>query len=63
MKEERTTASQVFRASAAERALLDREAVSAQLRQLGAEVVDAEPVELPPLLADAYIRLKAAGRL
>ncbi|WP_284754746.1 DUF58 domain-containing protein [Arthrobacter sp. efr-133-R2A-120] len=63
MKEERTTASQVFRASAAERALLDREAVSAQLRQLGAEVVDAEPLELPPLLADAYIRLKAAGRL
>lgn len=63
MKEERRTASQVFRASAAERALLDREAVSAQLRQLGAEVVDAEPLELPPLLADAYIRLKAAGRL
>lgn len=63
MKKERTTASQVFRASAAERALLDREAVSAQLRQLGAEVVDAEPLELPPLLADAYIRLKAAGRL
>lgn len=63
MKQERTTASQVFRASAAERALLDREAVSAQLRQLGAEVVDAEPLDLPPLLADAYIRLKAAGRL
>lgn len=63
MKEERTTASQVFRASAAERALLDREAVGAQLRQLGAEVVDAEPLELPPLVADAYIRLKAAGRL
>lgn len=63
MKEERTTASQVFRASAAERALLDREAVSIQLRQLGAEVVDAEPLELPPRLADAYIRLKAAGRL
>lgn len=63
MKEERTTASQVFRAAAAERALLDREAVSAQLRQLGAEVVDAEPLELPPRLADTYIRLKAAGRL
>jgi hypothetical protein len=25
--------------------------------------VDAEPHELPPALADAYIRLKAAGRL
>ncbi|MFJ5954956.1 DUF58 domain-containing protein [Paenarthrobacter sp. NPDC092416] len=63
MKEERTTASQVFRAAAAERALLERGAVTAQLRQLGAEVVDAEPLELPPLLADTYIRLKAAGRL
>ena len=63
MKEDRTTASQVFRASAAERALLDREAVSTHLRQLGAEVVDAEPLDLPPRLADAYIRLKAAGRL
>jgi len=27
------------------------------------EVVDAEPHELPPRLADMYIRLKAAGRL
>ncbi len=63
MKEERTTASQVFRAAAAERALLERAAVTAQLRQLGAEVVDAEPLEVPPLLADTYIRLKAAGRL
>ncbi|MEV7604650.1 DUF58 domain-containing protein [Paenarthrobacter sp. NPDC089322] len=63
MKEERSTASQVFRAAAAERALLERAAVTAQLRQLGAEVVDAEPLEVPPLLADTYIRLKAAGRL
>ncbi|MFF2842292.1 DUF58 domain-containing protein [Paenarthrobacter sp. NPDC057981] len=63
MKAERTTASQVFRAAAAERALLERAAVTAQLRQLGAEVVDAEPLEVPPLLADTYIRLKAAGRL
>ena len=46
-----------------ERALLEREAVSIQLRQLGVEVVDAEPHELPPQLVDAYIRLKAAGRL
>ncbi|MCT9870134.1 DUF58 domain-containing protein [Paenarthrobacter aurescens] len=63
MKEQRTTASQVFRAAAAERALLERAAVTVQLRQLGAEVVDAEPLEVPPLLADTYIRLKAAGRL
>jgi uncharacterized protein (DUF58 family) len=63
MLQDRTTAAQVFRAAAAERALLEREAVSAQLRQLGVEVVDAEPHQLPPALADAYIRLKAAGRL
>jgi uncharacterized protein (DUF58 family) len=63
MLQDRTTAAQVFRAAAAERALLEREAVSVQLRQLGVEVVDAEPHQLPPALADAYIRLKAAGRL
>lgn len=63
MLQGRTTAAQVFRAAAAERALLEREAVSAQLRQFGVEVVDAEPHQLPPALADAYIRLKAAGRL
>ena len=32
-------------------------------KELGAEVVDAPPHELPPELADMYIRLKAAGRL
>lgn len=63
MNAQRLTASQVYGAAAAERALLDREAVSAELRQLGTEVVDAEPLELPSKLADAYIRLKAAGRL
>ncbi|MCA4132290.1 DUF58 domain-containing protein [Arthrobacter sp. M4] len=63
MNEQRASASEVYAAAAAERALLEREAVSAELRQLGAEVVDAEPLDLPPKLADAYIRLKAAGRL
>jgi uncharacterized protein (DUF58 family) len=63
MQKERATAAQVFRAAAAERALLEREAVAIQLRQMGVEVVDAEPHQLPPALADAYIRLKAAGRL
>ena len=63
MLKERDTAAGVFRAAAAERALLEREAVSVQLRQHGVEVVDAEPHQLPPRLADMYIRLKAAGRL
>ena len=63
LRSERGTTTAVFRAAAAQRALLDREAVAAQLKSLGAEVVDAEPLELPGQLADTYIRLKAAGRL
>lgn len=63
MSADRSTAAATFRAAAAERALLDRAAVADQIRFLGAEVVDAVPSELPPLLADAYISLKAAGRL
>jgi uncharacterized protein (DUF58 family) len=63
LRNNRATATETFRAAAAERALLERAAVTAAIRQLGAEVVDAAPHELPPALADAYIRLKAAGRL
>lgn len=63
MLEERTNATDVFRAASAERALLERAAVAAELRHHGVEVVDAEPHQLPPQLADMYIRLKAAGRL
>ncbi|MCC9192842.1 DUF58 domain-containing protein [Arthrobacter sp. zg-Y916] len=59
----RDSAADVFRAAAAERALLDRAAVTAQLKSMGAEVVDETPHELPPKLADMYIRLKASGRL
>ena len=60
---ERGTSEQIYRAAAAERALLDVERVSAAIRQLGAEVVSAPPADLPPALADRYIALKAAGRL
>ncbi|MFF2606489.1 DUF58 domain-containing protein [Arthrobacter koreensis] len=63
LRADRTSASAVFRAAAAERALLDRAAVTAQLKSMGAEVVDEPPHELPPKLADMYIRLKASGRL
>ncbi|MER1996880.1 MAG: DUF58 domain-containing protein [Arthrobacter sp.] len=63
LRTDRTSASAVFRAAAAERALLDRAAVTAQLKSMGAEVVDEPPHELPPKLADMYIRLKASGRL
>ncbi|TNB71643.1 DUF58 domain-containing protein [Arthrobacter sp. BB-1] len=63
MLQDRGDAAGVFRAAAAERALLQRAAISAELRQQGVEVVDAEPHQLPPKLADMYIRLKAAGTL
>jgi uncharacterized protein (DUF58 family) len=63
MLSERADATGIFRAAAAERALLQRAAVTAELRHLGVEVVDAEPHQLPPRLADMYIRLKAAGKL
>jgi uncharacterized protein (DUF58 family) len=53
----------VYRAAAAERALLDQARVAAAVRQLGGEVVTGAPAELPPALADTYIALKAAGRL
>lgn len=63
LRVQRSNLADTFRAAAAERALLDRAAVSAHIRQLGAELVDAGPHDLPPRLADTYIRLKAAGRL
>lgn len=53
----------VYRAAAAERAMLDTARVDAAIRQLGADVVTGAPQALPPALADRYIALKAAGRL
>lgn len=60
---ERGDREQVYRAAAAERALLDVARVSAAVRRLGAEVVTDAPAQLPPALADRYLALKAAGRL
>jgi uncharacterized protein (DUF58 family) len=59
----RGTAPGVYEAAAAERARSDRARVSALLRRHGVQVVDAPPDSLPPALADAYLNLKAAGRL
>jgi len=53
----------VYDAAAAEQARAARERVSALLRRRGAHVVDAPPGRLPGALADAYLELKAAGRL
>jgi uncharacterized protein (DUF58 family) len=44
-------------------ALADRRRTVARLRGLGAVVVDAPPGRLAPDLADAYLRVKATGRL
>ena len=59
----RGDAAAVYGAGAAARAQADRARISALLRRRGVEVVDAPPDRLPPALADAYLRLKAAGRL
>ena len=60
---ERRDRAEVYRAAAAERAVLDAARVAAAIRRLGAEVVTGSPAELPPAVADAYLALKAAGRL
>ncbi|MDN4478273.1 DUF58 domain-containing protein [Demequina sp. SYSU T00039] len=59
----RDDAAAAYAAGAAARALLEREAVAAQLRRLGAEVVLAAPDSLAPDVTDRYLALKAAGRL
>lgn len=53
----------VYRAAAAERALLDSERVASAVRRLGGDVVSAAPLDLPPAVADRYLAYKAAGRL
>ena len=59
----RGDAPRLYAAAAAERARAERRRVSAQLRQRGVQVVDAPPERLPSALADAYLALKAGGRL
>ncbi len=54
---------EIYRAAAAERALLDAERVGAAVRRLGGDVVSAAPLDLPPAVADRYLAYKAAGRL
>ncbi|MFC0674482.1 DUF58 domain-containing protein [Brachybacterium hainanense] len=59
----RADAEAVYRAAAASRTMLERDAVSQLLTRAGAHVVDAGPDSLPQALADRYLLLKAAGRL
>ncbi|HEX6886534.1 MAG TPA: DUF58 domain-containing protein [Candidatus Nanopelagicales bacterium] len=60
---DRSDAATAYRHAAQARADLDRAHVSAELARLGVRVVDAEPEHLAPALADAYLDLKAQGRL
>ncbi len=60
---DRSDRASVYRAAAAERALLDAQRVAAAVQRLGADVVSAAPLDLPPAVADRYLAYKAAGRL
>ena len=59
----RSTAAAAYRKAAALAALEDRRLLAGRLRGLGVTVVDAPPGALAPALADAYLRVKATGRL
>ncbi|GAB3703875.1 DUF58 domain-containing protein [Nocardiopsis oceani] len=63
MAAERGSADALYRAASAERTLSERHRVTTELRRMGVEVVDADPDHIAPALADAYINLKAQGRL
>ncbi|MFE9172530.1 DUF58 domain-containing protein [Streptomyces kebangsaanensis] len=53
----------VYEAAAAAQAQTERRRTAEQLRRHGVTIVDATPEDLAPALADAYLALKAAGRL
>jgi uncharacterized protein (DUF58 family) len=56
-------ASDAYRAASATATIAERARAAARLRGLGATVLDAEPGALAPALADAYLKVKATGRL
>jgi uncharacterized protein (DUF58 family) len=59
----RGNVSDVYGAAAAERAQAERRRLAGLLRRRGVEVVDAPPSHFASAVADAYLALKAAGRL
>ena len=58
-----STDEHVYRKVAALGALEERRRTVVRLQRLGATVIDAPPRALPMQLADAYLRVKATGRL
>ncbi|WP_432089079.1 DUF58 domain-containing protein [Streptomyces sp. bgisy095] len=63
MAAKRGTAENVYEAAAAVQTQSQRARTADQLRRHGVTVVDTTPETLAPALADAYLALKAAGRL
>ncbi len=63
MRGARTTTSEVYDAAAAERTVALRRRTASALEQLGVDVIDAGPDELPVRLADHYLALKRQGLL
>ncbi|MDX3849028.1 DUF58 domain-containing protein [Streptomyces sp. AK02-01A] len=59
----RGTVDAVYEAAAGTQAQVQRRRTAEQLQRYGVTVVDATPDKLAPALADAYLALKAAGRL
>ncbi|MDF9813530.1 DUF58 domain-containing protein [Streptomyces sp. SPB162] len=59
----RGTLESVYAAAAAEQSRAERRRTSQRLSRHGITVVDAPPADIAPALADAYLALKAAGRL
>ena len=58
-----STPAEVYGAAAAEVAIASRQRVAEELRRLGVHVVDAPADRFASQVADAYLDLKAAGRL
>ena len=63
MRAARSSTGEVYGAAAAERATALRRRTAAALEQLGVDVLDAPPDELPLRLADHYLMLKRQGLL
>ncbi|HET9380721.1 MAG TPA: DUF58 domain-containing protein [Streptomyces sp.] len=63
MAKARGSTDALYEAAAAAQAQSERDRTAEKLRRHGVTVVDATPNDLAPALADAYLMLKAAGRL
>ncbi|MBB0246145.1 DUF58 domain-containing protein [Streptomyces alkaliphilus] len=63
MARTRGTVPGVYEAAAAARHQEEREEIITRVRRMGATVVEGAPDDLAPAVADAYLALKAAGRL